>query len=145
MRTLLLAAGLLSLSAGVNTADACSCPPLASAADQAAQFDLIFVGTPTQSINLTPGDDDTPPPPPSARRYETHFDISRVLKGDKLGSVKILHNAPNPMSCGVDYNGDAPRLILAKGSTDAGYSTWFCSLPQYGVEDFDAALGTSDD
>ncbi|MEO1662325.1 MAG: hypothetical protein AAFR51_15160 [Pseudomonadota bacterium] len=143
MRLALLMFGTLCLSQVVSAAYACTCPPLASAAEQAEEFDMIFIGSPRESINVSPpiewkpGD---PPPPPRADRYETMFDIERVLKGENVSAVKISHSEPNPLSCGIMYTDDAPRLILASGSQETGYSTWFCSIPQFSVEAFDEAL-----
>ncbi len=148
MRLLLLTSSLLCLSSAFNAAYACTCPPLESAAEQAEKFDLIFLGTATGSINVTPPIErapDQPPPPPRPEFYETSFNVTRVLKGDNMSSVIISHSAPSPMSCGVHYQTDEPLFILASGSKEKGYSTWFCSNAQFSVEAFDAALDTAED
>lgn len=148
MRLLLLASSFLCLSTAFNVAYACTCPPLESAAEQAEKFDLIFLGTATGSNNVTPPIERSPdqaPPPPSPELYETSFEVTRVLKGDNMSSVIISHTAPSPMSCGVQYPTNEPLFILASGSKEKGYTTWFCSNAQFSVDAFDAALNTVED
>lgn len=152
-RIAILTVGLI-FSAG--QALACSCAPYPSAAAQAENTPLIFLGTPMASVDVSPA----PPPvkrsvwqrlqfwkpapepdPYPITSLATTFQVTRVLKGDPSEQVTIHHLSHDSGSlCGVSFSEGVEQLILAYARPDGSFATNLCSSPQFPLSDFEAAL-----
>lgn len=139
-------------------ASACSCSAASNVDDQAASYELIFVGTPIQSVSLTPPPDQPkrsiwqrlqfwkPAPPvialtPISGMHATEFRIKNVLKGPDSETVTIHHMSGDGASCGINFpDTSQEKLLLASLSKDGKYHTNGCAYPQFSVAEFQAAL-----
>jgi len=147
-----------ALALGAGQAFACSCARADSAEQQAAGYELIFVGTPTAITTIAPAPPKRsfwqrlqfwkPAPEPVDLRWQpvelsTDFSIESVLKGPQSASVTIRTTEPDGANCGTSFQEQEVYLILAYRSDDGIYRTNSCSWPQFSRAEFEAALGVS--
>lgn len=147
LRLLVLAAAVLVVAA--LPASACSCLGHDSAAEQAEDAELIFIG---HVIDTGPErdprglfkrfDDWTKNRPPPYRQHITTFQVDETLKGEPGRNIALRHSsgAHGGADCGLDFPRGEPVLIIAFRSADGGYATSLCSMPQFPVEAFRDAL-----
>ncbi|MCI4644092.1 MAG: hypothetical protein MRY64_04855 [Hyphomonadaceae bacterium] len=142
--------GALALLLAALPALACSCMRAESAAAQAETADIVFIG---RVIDSGPVGDprgwwkqvsDWATGRPAPRMIEdiTTFQVDEALKGAPGRNVPIRHvNGNHSATCGVSFPRGEAVLILAYRQHDgSGYATSLCSMPQFPVEEFRAAL-----
>ena len=59
------------------------------------------------------------------------------------GKISIAHGQVEG-KCGVVFEPRGVHLVLAHAQIDGGYTTSLCSIPEHSLEEFEAALETSD-
>ncbi|MEO9968974.1 MAG: hypothetical protein ABJG15_03935 [Hyphomonadaceae bacterium] len=128
-------------------AQACTCSRVETALEQADSADVIFIGRAKETnrierkktvwdyILFWQGDRE----PDWERRYITVFEIEKSLKGLDQGTVSISHGQ-NGEFCGVSFERQHSRLVLAYVRDDGSYGTSLCGMPQHSAEDFALAL-----
>lgn len=159
----ILKASILAAIFGLSAAqaNACSCGQEASVQQQAERYELIFVGTPTETINP----DAAPPakrsfwkrlqfwkPAPAPQevefsphtQLETRFENSTILKGTPASPLIIKHSEPDGANCGRSFSPERTYFILAYKHEDGTYSTSICAMPQFSRADFEAVLAKAD-
>lgn len=121
-----------------------------SAAEQADNADIVFIG---RVIDSGPEGDPRGwwkrlsdwtlrRPAPMLVHDITTFQVDEALKGDPGENIAIRHiNGDYSATCGVSFRRGEAILILAYRQHDgSGYSTSLCSMPQFSVDEFRAAL-----
>lgn len=160
MRFLQLGALAMLALAVTQQAHACSCVRETSVTEQAARYELIFVGTASETVGI--GSEQSKPsiwrrlkfwdPVPTKRTpvfigtvpLETRFQNPAVLKGSATSSVIIHHTEPDGANCGASFQAGQEYLVLAYQRDDGAYSTNICSWPQFSRAEFEAALTQAD-
>lgn len=147
LKSALCGAALLAVSA--PPAQACTCPPEQSAADQAANWQLVAKVEVLSAEEIKPRRSvwyrivnwNRPPPPPQPAQYETRMRVISVLKGSASGELVVHSFAPGMPACGINYTVGSEVTLLANAANAGGYATYMCSRPQFPDEAFEAALG----
>jgi hypothetical protein len=112
--------------AAASPALACSCVNYRSAADHLRSIDVLFLGRAlgTQGTGF---------------QAVTRFRVLRVLKGRRRGLISVAHPTETGAGCGVRFAVGRTRLVAA--SNNGGrLSTSSCSMPRFGISDYEAAL-----
>ena len=139
---------LLVLLSTALPAWACSCMRSDSAAAQAENADLVFVGqvlhsglerdtrTLMQRIRDIASGRGEPLP-----NTVTTFQISELLKGEADRDVSLVHlDGRYSATCGIDFARRTQVLVLAYARAEGGYGSSLCHAPQFPIDDFRTAL-----
>lgn len=136
MRLLIAALAALALGA-FGTALACSCPPIANAAEHAGQADTVFRGRVVSSR----------PDPAAPEIFAiTSFEVTAPLKmmhywDPRSETIEVRHaaNRDGPQ-CAIWFEVGQETLVVARVRGDGYLHTSSCDAPRWPEADYRAAL-----
>ncbi|MDB5472588.1 MAG: hypothetical protein JWR84_4148 [Caulobacter sp.] len=121
-RILIVALVLAAVSA--TTALACSCVRYASAAEQFAKAEVMFVGRADGRETLSGG------------AAVTRFVVEKTLKGDRQRIRKVAHGENTGGMCGIRFDRGRTYLVIAYRNQGL-LRTNSCSAPQFPRAEFE--------
>jgi hypothetical protein len=124
----LIAAAIVTTS---GVAYACSCVAYNSAAEHAAQVDVVFIG---RVVGTQPA---------RANELLTTFEVIEPLKlpsGFGERHVQIYHSSAGDASCGISFEPNAELIVAAYIDRDDNLGTNSCTAPRWPAEDYRRAL-----
>jgi hypothetical protein len=130
MKRLLAALAFSAMALSAGAALACSCVRYASAAEHAAEADVIFVGRVVSTEAVTD------------MRQATTFEVSETLKGETSARRVVMHGgaAMAGSACGIVYRVGQEALVIAHRGEDGVLGTSSCSAPRWEVGAYRDAL-----
>lgn len=145
IKSLFSAAAFIAVAA--LPAEACMCPPEASAESQAAQWDLIATVQVLEEERIEPKRSFwsrlafwREPPPPQSAELRTRMNVIQVIKGSADGEIIIRSSEPGMPACGIRYPIGEEITVLSNQNDAGNFVSYSCSWPQFSAEEFQAAL-----
>jgi hypothetical protein len=127
-----LLAAVLLVAGSATAALACSCARFASAGEQYAQADVMFVGQAEDREVLSVNGPDT--------TVKTRFVVERTLKGPKVTEIEVAHSVETSFQCGITFEPGSTYLVIAHRQ-DGQLRTSVCAAPQFSRAQFERVAG----